>query len=149
MGVEVWIGTAEAAGGYGGWAYVGLGGAEPRGVAGGDRRTSRARMALTAALEALGELDPGVDVVLCTADRSLAAGPAAEPDEDADLHARLAAAVSSRTGATRFRLRPAADEASRFADAWAAFALDSAKTKGAFSSPIPKPNLKTFLAKRG
>lgn len=153
MSIEIWTGAAWAKGGWGGWAYAILGEAEPRGAAGGDRRTTPMRMALTVAVEALEAAGPGTDLVVYTPSADLAAGLAqalAAADEDKDLWERLAKQVGARTGKTEFRDRAAQkpDAAADFADGWANFALDIAKTKGLFASPIPKPNLKALLAKR-
>lgn len=148
MSLEIWIGAAFAKGGYGGWSWSRLDGAGS-GVAGGDRRTTEARMALTAAVQALKEAakDPPGPVKLYTAHRKLLTAPA-EPGEDADLRDTLAKAVAARTASVTFVDAPPADPAAVFAHNWAAFALDIAKTKGAFDATIPASNLKTIIAKR-
>jgi len=153
MSIEIWTGAAWAKGGWGGWAYVMLGEAEPRGVAGGDRRITPMRMALTVAIEALEAAGPAADLILYTPSADLAAGLAqavAAAEEEKDLWERLAKQVGARGGKTVFRDRAVQkpDAAADFADGWANFALDIAKTKGLFSSPIPKPNLRALLAKR-
>jgi hypothetical protein len=148
MSLEIWTGVAWAKGGYGGWAHVRLD--KALGVAGGDRRTTEARMALTAAIEALGSAagEPGAPLRLLTPHRRLLAAPA-EPGDDADLRERLARAVAARTAPVTFADAPAADAAAVFAHGWAAFALDIAKTKGAFDAAIPASNLKAMIARRG
>lgn len=148
MSLEIWTGVAWAKGGYGGWSWSRLDGAG-QGVAGGDRRTTEARMALTAVVEALGELKAEVGPVkLYTAHRKLLASPA-EPGEDADLREVLAKLVAARGAPVVYADSPPADAAAVFAHNWAAFALDIAKTKGAFNATIPASNLKAMIAKRG
>lgn len=149
MTLEIWTGVAWAKGGYGGWSQARLDGGGPS-VAGGDRRTTETRMALTAAIEALKEIagDPARPVKLYTAHRKSVMTPA-EPGEDADLRDALAKLVKARTAPVVFADSPSTDVAAVFAHHWAAFALDIAKTKGAFDAVIPASNLKTMIAKRG
>ena len=148
MSLEIWIGAAFAKGGYGGWSWSRLDGAGS-GVAGGDRRTTEARMALTAAVEALKEAAkaPSGPVKLYTAHRKLLAAPG-EPGEDDDLREALVKRVAARAGPVTCVDAPPADPAAFFVHNWAAFALDIAKTKGAFNATIPASNLKTMIAKR-
>jgi hypothetical protein len=149
MSLEIWTGVAWAKGGYGGWSHARLDGGAPS-VAGGDRRTTEARMALTAVIEALREIagDPARPVRLLTPHRKLIAAPT-EPDEDADLRETLAKLIAARTAPVAFADSPCTDVAAVFAHGWAEFALNIAKTKGAFNATIPASNLKTMIAKRG
>jgi ribonuclease HI len=148
MSFEIWIDAAWARGGYGGWSYVCFGDGEPRGVAGGDRRTTAERMMLTAAIAALESLaaTPAAPVKLFTAERGLLAE---EMETDRDLRDRLAKVVAARSAPVAFVDRKGSTEEVRssFVQGWAEFALDTAKTKGAFSSAIPRSNLKMLAAK--
>lgn len=167
--VLIFTATASAKGGYGGWAQLRARGDALQAVAGGDRRTTPLRMALTGALEALAdatEEDPKAPVRLYTDDGELAAGSAqldawrAAGWTDAkgaavaeqDLWEKLTRALNARTAPVAIAHASAlanSKEPIAFVQAWAAFALDIAKTKGAFSSPVPKPNLKALLVKWG
>jgi hypothetical protein len=150
MSFEIWIDTASAAGGYGGWSYVAFGGPEPRGVAGGDRRTTPVRMALTAAIAALEGLAADKAAPVRLLSRELAAGSVPEPTEDRDLWDKLDKLQAARSAPAAFAPLPQTDKArADFVHGWAAFALDIAKTKGAFSSQIPKPNLRALVSKAG
>ncbi|ALL14044.1 ribonuclease HI [Caulobacter henricii] len=141
--------------GYGGWSFVrraeGLTGPEAiKGAAGGERRTTRARMSLTALTEALASLadqpadtavtlyldDPALPSELVSAD-----GAYATAESEAWVAAR--AAVAARPVLT---LAPLTTEepSAGFLSAWADFGLDTAKTRGSFKAAIPKPNLLKF-----
>jgi hypothetical protein len=152
--IELWTGAVWTAGGYGGWAYVRLGAVEPQGVAGGDRRTTITAMALTAALAGLEAVadTPAQPLRLHSPSRDLvafAADSSAQPAEDQDLWKRLRLAVAARPGPVSFsESAPPTDRVVAFAQGWAEFARDIAKTKGAFSSPIPKRNLQALIAER-
>jgi ribonuclease HI len=151
---HLWIAGAQAPGGYGGWAWVAVADGEARGAAGGARRTTARAMALTGLVDGLADLTAPLEIH--TTDPALKAFEAlrsagwktaqGEPLADPELWDALAAAVD-KAGGPRFT--PGHREGGTFADAWAAFALDVARTKGTFSSPIPKPNLKTFVGKLG
>jgi hypothetical protein len=141
--------------GYGGYAFVRrlegeTGAAALKGAAGGERRTSGARMALTALTEALASLSDqpaGVAVTLHFSDPVLAAelvsadGAYATAEPEAWAAAR--AAVAACPVLTLVPLAANA-EALSFLAAWAEFGLDTAKTRGAFKAAIPKPNLLKF-----
>jgi ribonuclease HI len=141
--------------GYGGWSFVrrmeGQTGPEAiKGAAGGDRRTSSARMSLTALTEALASLtdqpanaavtlyfeDPALATELVSADGVYAT---AEPE----AWAAARAAVAARPVLNLAPL-PADTPAAGFLAAWADFGLDTAKTRGSFKAAIPKPNLLKF-----
>ncbi|HTI67130.1 MAG TPA: hypothetical protein VL460_06245 [Caulobacteraceae bacterium] len=157
---DLWIAGAEAAGGYGGWGYAVVRGAEAVGTAGGARRTTGIAMALTGLADALAGFTPAqraAPLQVHSADRLLAAfkalraagwkTPAGEPLPAPDLWQAAALALDKQTGGWSFT--PGAAAGTEFAQAWAVFALDIARTKGTFSSPIPKPNLKTLVGKLG
>ncbi len=152
MSLDIWTDTDWAKGGYGGWAFVRIGGTEAQGVAGGDRRTTPLRMALTGAIEALTSVGKEAGPVrLRTPERALITGAVEDRlPEDKDLWDRLAKLIAARTAPVSFVAGdPTQDlKTIEFAHGWAAFAMDIAKTKGTFSSAIPKPNLKALLAKR-
>ena len=137
--------------GYGGWAHVRRNAdASLAGAAGGERRTSGARMALAAlveALTALGDLPADTAVTLHFTDPDLAAelvtadGAYALAEPEAWTAARkLLAARPLLTLAPLSDATPAAG----FLKAWADFGLDTAKTRGSFKAAIPKPNLTKF-----
>ena len=137
--------------GYGGWAHVRRNAdGTLAGAAGGERRTSGARMVLTGVIEALTALaDLPIDaaVTLHFADPNLAAElvasdgayAAAEPEAWAAARKLLAA----RPVLTLAPLSSAAPAAG-FVRAWADFGLDTAKTRGTFKAAIPRPNLMKF-----
>ena len=137
--------------GYGGWAHVRRNAdGSLAGAAGGERRTSGARMVLSGAIEALTALgdapadtavtlyftDPNLAAELVTADGAYAL---AEPEAWAAARKLLAA----RPLLTLALLADAAPAAG-FLKAWADFGLDTAKTRGSFKAAIPKPNLMKF-----
>ena len=151
MSLEIWTGVAWATGGYGGWAHVRIGAGDAQGVAGGDRRTTPVRMALTAAIEALQTAgEPSAPVRLHTPEPALLQGPP-EDGQDDDLWDRFNKVRGARTAPVTLvdSSRKAADPTAVFVHGWAEFALNIARGKGAFQSAIPKPNLKTLMAKRG
>lgn len=141
--------------GYGGYAFVRridgeTGAAALKGLAGGERRTSGARMALTGlteALASLSDLPKGVAVTLYFSDPELAselvsadgAYATAEPQAWAAARAAVAACPV-------LNLAPlnAALPAAGFLKAWADFGLETSKTRGSFKAAIPKPNLLKF-----
>lgn len=141
--------------GYGGWSFVrrteGQNGPEAiKGAAGGERRTTQARMSLTALTEALASLaDQPADtaVTLYLDDLALsselvtAEGAYATAEPEAWAAAR--AAVAARPVLTLAPLTAEAPAAG-FLSAWADFGLDTAKTRGSFKAAIPKPNLLKF-----
>ncbi|WP_337188253.1 ribonuclease H [Phenylobacterium sp.] len=150
---RLWIAAAhDPAHRNGGWAFVRAGaGGETLGRAGGDRRTTRARMALAGLLAALEDLPPG-EALAVVAPRpdalvlhTLLKPPAEPPAADADLRAALAKALGATTPATRTWTLAVGDPAgptpAAFAAAWADLASDKAKAGGAFVHSIPRPNL--------
>ena len=144
---EVWIHGACAGGGYGGWSYVIREGEQWRGVAGGATRTDAEAMALTgllSALESPGEAPKGGQLVLHLADVAMLNGSNAHPE----LARRLAKVLADRPGKLKVaEARKAANAKawSEFLSSWADFARDKAKTRGAFSAVIPKPNIAKFV----
>jgi ribonuclease HI len=141
--------------GYGGWSFVrrmeGQSGPEAiKGAAGGERRTSSARMSLTALTEALASLsdqpanaavtlyfqDPALATELVSADGAYAT---AEPEAWASARAAVAARPILNLAPL-----PTNAPAAGFLTAWADFGLDTAKTRGSFKAAIPKPNLLKF-----
>lgn len=156
VAVTLWIASlCRPDPGYGGWAYVrrtdgATGAAAVKGAAGGERRTSGAKMslvALTEALEGLSDLPADTAVILRFADPELAgqlvasdgAYAAAEPE----AWAAARAAVAARPVLELVPASPA-DEANGFLAAWAEFGLDTSKSRGSFKAAIPKPNLMKF-----
>jgi hypothetical protein len=137
--------------GYGGWAHVRRDAdGTLAGAAGGERRTTGPRMALTGVIEALtalADLPASAAVTLRFADPSLAAElvasdgayALAEPEAWAAARKLLAA----RPALTLVPLIAAAPAAG-FLKAWADFGLDTSKTRGAFKAAIPRPNLLKF-----
>ncbi|PVM81004.1 ribonuclease H [Caulobacter radicis] len=141
--------------GYGGWAFVRKldgesGAASIKGAAGGERRTTLAKMSLSALIEALTSLtDLPIDtaVTLRFADPALAgelvnsdgAYATAEPEAWAAARALVAARPV-------LNLVPLATSAPQtgFLAAWAEFGLDTSKSRGSFKAAIPKPNLMKF-----
>ena len=137
--------------GYGGWAHVRRNAdGTLAGAAGGERRTTGARMALTGLIEALAALaDLPVDtaVTLHFADPNLAAelvasdGAYALAEPEAWTAARKL--LAARPVLTLSPLNEAAPAAG-FLKAWADFGLDTGKTRGTFKAAIPRPNLLKF-----
>jgi ribonuclease HI len=137
--------------GYGGWAHVRRNAdGTLAGAAGGERRTTGARMVLTGLIEALTALadlpvdtavtlhfaDPNLSTELVTSDGAYAlAEPEAWTAARKLLAARPVLTLSPLNEAT-----PAAG----FLQAWADFGLDTAKTRGTFKAAIPRPNLLKF-----
>lgn len=154
--VTVWIASlCRPDPGYGGWAFVRrtdgeTGAAAIKGAAGGERRTSGAKMSLVAlaeALDSLSDLPAGAAVTLRFLDPDLA-GQLVTPDglyasAEPEVWAAARAALAARPV---LELVPAApgDAATGFLTAWAEFGLDTAKSRGSFKAAIPKPNLIKF-----
>lgn len=147
--VRLWIAAShDAAHRNGGWAFVrapGQAGGDPVGRAGGDRRTTRARMALAGFAEALKDAPAGpLAVVAPHPDALVLHGllkPLAEPPtDDLDLRATLATALAGRAWTLAVG-DPAGATPAGFAAAWADTASEKAKMGGAFSTAIPKTNL--------
>jgi ribonuclease HI len=143
---DVWIHGACAGGGYGGWSYVVREGEQWRGAAGGATRTDAEAMALTglvAAIEALGEASKAGQLALHLTDVAMLNGSDTHPE----LARRLAKRLADRSGALKVvEAKTAANAAAwtAFLASWADFARDRAKTRGAFSAPIPKLNVAKF-----
>jgi hypothetical protein len=143
--VRLWIAAShDAAHRNGGWAFV-RAGAEPVGRAGGERRTTRARMALAGFLSALKDVPAGaaLAVVAPRPDalvlHALLKPPADPPTDAPDLRAALAKALTGRTWT--LAIGDAAATPTAFVTAWADMASEKAKASGAFEHAIPKPNL--------
>lgn len=144
--MRIWIAAAhDAAHRNGGWAFVRANG-EVVGWAGGERRTTRARMALAgfaAALKgvpeaaALAVVAPRADALVLHA---LLKPPADPPADDLDLRAALAKALAGRTWTLAVG-DPAGATPAAFVAAWAETASEKAKMGGAFAVAIPKVNL--------
>lgn len=154
--VTVWIASlCRADPGYGGWAYVRkmdgeTGAAAIKGAAGGERRTSAAKMSLMAlseVLESLADLPAETRVTLRFLDPDLAgqlvATDGAYATAEPDAWAAARAAVASRPVLDLVPSSPA-EATSGFLSAWAEFGLDTAKSRGSFKAAIPKPNLMKF-----
>ncbi|MDB5480226.1 MAG: hypothetical protein JWO83_1279 [Caulobacteraceae bacterium] len=148
--VRIWLEVAHHANfRIGGWAIVRLNAGEVSGSAGGARRFDLERTSLAAIAAALADLAPGAGVELQTASPAVLAIPcritAAEagqnaPVENVDLWAQAATAIRRvRLVTRRAELAPGAPTA--VAAAWADFARDRAKDRGAFTAVIPKANL--------
>ena len=154
--VTVWIASlCRPDPGYGGWAYVRkmdgeTGAAAIKGAAGGERRTSGAKMsllALTEALESLTDLPADVRVTLRFLDADLAgelvATDGAYAMTEPEAWAAARAAVASRPVLDLVPSSPS-QASNGFLAAWAEFGLDTAKSRGSFKAAIPKPNLLKF-----
>jgi len=121
-------------------------GGEVAGYAGGDRRTTRGRMALTGFIAALKDVPAGtaLAVIAPRADalvlHTLLKPPAEPPSEDLDLRAVLTAALAGKAWTLAVG-DPAGPTPVAFAAAWADMASEKAKMGGAFVNAIPKTNL--------
>ena len=148
--VRIWLEAAHhTTFRIGGWAFVRLDAGEVSGAAGGARRIDLERTSLAALAAALAGLPQGAIVELQTSSPLLLAIPgriaAAEagdnpPTDHLDLWAQAATALHRVRLVSRFA-EPAPGTPTAFAAAWADFARDRAKNKGAFTAAIPKPNL--------
>lgn len=146
MTTRIWIAAShDPAHRNGGWAYV-RAGVEPVGRAGGDRRTTPARMALAGFLAAMKDVPSGaaLAVVAPRPDALVLHGllkpPADPPADDADLRAALTRALAGRTWTLAVG-DPAAATPTAFVAAWAETAGQKAKMSGAFEVAIPKVNI--------
>jgi hypothetical protein len=144
--LKIWIAaTHDPAHKNGGWALVRADG-EVTGWAGGERMTTRPRMALAALAAALKDVAPGVGptVLAPRADalvlHTLVKPPPEPITEDLDLRAALAAALGGRPWVLAIA-DPKVVAPLIFAAAWADRAADKAKTLGPFTAAIPKVNL--------
>jgi hypothetical protein len=143
---RIWIAAShDAAHRNGGWAFVRAANGTA-GWAGGERRTTRARMALAGFAAALKDLAAGepLTVQAPRADalvlHTLLKPPADPPADDLDLRAGLAKALTDRAW-TLAVVDPGAATPLAFAAAWAELASDKAKMGGPFAAAIPKANL--------
>ncbi|PIB93358.1 ribonuclease H [Caulobacter sp. FWC2] len=156
VAVTLWIASlCRAEPGYGGWSYVrrldGESGPEAiKGAAGGERRTSAAKMSLTALTEALqspSDLPKDTPMTLRFADPDLAgqlvASDGAYATAEPEAWAAARAALAARPVLELIPASPSAP-ANGFLNAWAEFGLDTAKSRGSFKAAIPKPNLLKF-----
>jgi len=154
--VTLWIASlCRPDPGYGGWSFVRRIDGETdataiKGAAGGERRTSAAKMSLTALTEALGslsDLPKDKSVTLRFADPDLAgqlvASDGAYATAEPQAWAAARAALAARPVLELVPTTPTAP-ASGFLNAWAEFGLDTAKTRGSFKAAIPRPNLLKF-----
>ena len=144
--VRLWIAAShDPAHRNGGWAFV-RADAEPVGRAGGERRTTRARMALAGFLSSLKDVPPGAPLAVVAPRpdalvlHALLKPPAEPPTDDLDLRAGLAKALEGRSWTLAVG-DPAAATPTAFVAAWADTASGKAKAGGAFEHPIPRPNL--------
>lgn len=140
---------------YGGWSYVRridgeTGAGAIKGAAGGERRTTAAKMSLTAlieALEGLSDLPVDAAVTLRFSDLELASQLVASDGDYAttepETWATARAAVAARPVLEMIPSSPD-DVANGFLAAWAEFGLDTSKSRGTFKAAIPKPNLMKF-----
>lgn len=143
--------------GYGGWAFVRKldgesGAAAIKGAAGGERRTSPAKMSLSALIEALtslADLPADTAVTLRFADPALAgelvASDGAYATAEPEAWAAARALVAARSSLNLVPLAAGAPQTG-FLAAWAEFGLDTSKSRGSFKAAIPKPNLMKFPA---
>jgi hypothetical protein len=145
--LNLWIAAHHDAGlKHGGWAFVRAEGAGPVGWAGGDRRTTRARMALAGFAAALKDTPAGAPlaVVAPRADalvlHTLLKPPEEPPADDLDLRAALAKALAGRVWTLALG-DPGGPTPVAFAAAWAETAAAKAKAGGAFQVAIPRVNL--------
>jgi hypothetical protein len=148
--VRIWLEVAHhATFRIGGWAFVRLGAGAVSGTAGGSRRSDLDQTSLAAIAAALAGLAQDTDVELHTASRPVLAIPGriiaagageSAPVENLELWAQAATALRRvRLVTRRAELTPGGPSA--FTAAWADFARDRAKHKGAFTAPIPRSNL--------
>jgi hypothetical protein len=133
----------------GGWTYLRHDAQGLRGLAGGARTIDAERLALQAFSGALADIADGAAVELTSASPLLLAIPGRiakaqagddAPEDNLDLWAKVTTQLSRLTLTLR-RAEPTPNSPTAFTAAWAERARDHARAKGAFSSPIPKPNL--------
>jgi hypothetical protein len=133
----------------GGWAFLRQDAQGLRGMAGGERTIDAERQGVAAFNDVLADLPDGAVVALTSASPLLLAIPgriakahAGEdaPTENLDLWAKAAGHLRRLTLTVR-RADPTPNSPTAFTAAWAERARDHARAKGAFKSPIPKPNL--------
>ncbi len=144
--MKLWLAAShDKAHRNGGWAFV-REGSPVAGWAGGERRTTRARMALAVLAIAVRDLasDTPLSVIAARPDALVLHGllkpPADPPADDPDLRAELAKALSGRAWTLALG-DPTGPTPLKFAAAWADLAAEKAKTGGAFVAAIPRTNL--------
>ena len=144
--MKLWIAAShDATYRNGGWAFVRAAG-EVTGWAGGDRRTTRARMALAGLAAALKDLPPGVAPAVGAGRHdalvlhTLVKPPADPPTEDLDLRDALAKLLAGRPWTLAIG-DPKGPTPLAFATAWSDLASDKAKMTGPFTNAIPRTNL--------
>lgn len=161
--ITIWTdGVCTDSRGFGGWAHVRVWRGEARGVAGGERQAVTPRMELMAVVQGLSDLAdiPVATPVRLYSDSALVIGGAAqldawrvggwtkadgEPVAHRDLWETIAAAAQARpVSFIRVAAAPSGKEPAGFVAAWSEFAREKCKASGAFTSPIPKPNLAKF-----
>ena len=102
-------------------------------------------MALSGLIAGLRDLPAAAEVAIHTVGTELSSlahilAGRTQPEDDLDLWAQIAAATRGRgVGVSRSAAGP--DTPLGFAAAWAALAMDKAKSGGAFTAAIPKGNL--------
>jgi hypothetical protein len=145
--LRLWVAaTCDAAHRNGGWAFVRAEAAGPVGRAGGERRTTPARMALAGFAVALKDVPAGeaLAVVAPRADalvlHTLLKPPPDPPAEDLDLRNAMTQALAGRAWTLAVG-DPAGTTPTAFVAAWAETAANKAKAEGAFAVAIPKVNL--------
>ncbi len=145
--VRIWIAaTHHPSFLNGGWAFVRAEGTFVTGMAGGDRRTAREAMALSALFAALKDLPDAAPLVIhaqtpdAAAVLEFFATPKEPPTTDLELRARIRKALAGRQ-ARLVRVERAPATPMVFAAAWADQGADRAKARGGFQFAIPKPNL--------
>lgn len=144
--MRIWIAAShDPAHRNGGWAFVRADG-DVVGWAGGERRTTRARMALAGLAAVLKDVPAGVGLAVVAPRpdalvlHTLVKPPADPVTEDLDLRSALIKALTGRPW-TLAIADPKAATPLAFTAAWADLASDKAKMGGAFASAIPKTNL--------
>jgi len=147
--VQIWLcAVHHPAFRCGGWASLRSAGGQVTGAAGGARNTTAQRMALAGLVSALRDLPPAGDSntirILTSSIDPASLGDVlagrAQPEEDLDLWAQIAAAAKAwRLEVVRAPAGP--DTPVDFATAWANLAMDKAKATGPFTAAIPKANL--------
>lgn len=162
----IWIaGLASGNAGYGGWAWLKIAGAAPKGAAGGGKGFTAERAVLAGIAEALGGADEAEKAAALRihTDSALAAAVGAglaqvkaagwamadgAPVADRDLWEKIDKALSARTGAAAFVAGTVPGVEAVFVDAWAQLAHDKVKATGAFGAVIPRVNLAKVMEKR-
>jgi hypothetical protein len=144
--IDIWVHATTAPVGYGGWCFVVRDGDRWTGAAGGATRTDAEAMVLSGLAAALEHAAgaPAGDLLIHLVDpRVLEAG-----ETHPALRGAIAQALARWPGAPKaigLRTHNKADALIKFLAAWADFARDKAKTRGAFSSPIPRLNIAKFV----